>query len=178
MFSFYNIMIKTQIENLYLRPYTINDVDDFARYAKYPEVTKFLRDDFPGAGSKEDVSAYISAAQKNPETHFAIALKDQLIGDIHVQKQNDILRYSGFLGFWLAQEFHGKKYMSASVLAMTGHIFARTNLVRIFARVFANNPASIKVLQKAGYVQEGLFKNAVYKDGAFIDQLQYCKIKS
>jgi ribosomal-protein-alanine N-acetyltransferase len=43
--------------------------------------------------------------------------------------------------------------------------------------VFANNPASARVLEKAGFVFEGRLKNYVIKDGKLLDSLLYAKTK-
>lgn len=51
------------------------------------------------------------------------------------------------------------------VKAVTKHAFENLGLIRIFARVFSNNIGSIRVLEKAGYMREGLFKNAIVKEG-------------
>ena len=67
--------------------------------------------------------------------------------------------------------------MTESVKVITNYIFENTELIRIFARVFSNNYGSIKVLQKAGYIQEGYFKNAIAKDGKIYDQLQFAALK-
>jgi len=43
--------------------------------------------------------------------------------------------------------------------------------------VFAWNPASARVLEKAGYSFEGRLKKSVTKDGQTIDQLMYAIIR-
>jgi len=50
-------------------------------------------------------------------------------------------------------------------------------LRRIAAEVFINNPASARVLEKAGFVLEGRLKNYVIKDGELLDSLLYAKTR-
>ncbi len=50
-------------------------------------------------------------------------------------------------------------------------------LHRIYAEPFANNPASARVLEKAGFVLEARLKNNVVKDGQILDSLVYAKTK-
>jgi RimJ/RimL family protein N-acetyltransferase len=38
------------------------------------------------------------------------------------------------------------------------------------------NPASTRVLKKAGYEQEGLLRRSVYKDEQIIDSLLYARV--
>jgi [ribosomal protein S5]-alanine N-acetyltransferase len=42
---------------------------------------------------------------------------------------------------------------------------------RIFAPVFSRNPASMRILEKAGYRREGILKRSVVKDGVLLDQV-------
>ena len=43
------------------------------------------------------------------------------------------------------------------------------------AEVFAKNPASARVLEKAGFTFEGCLKNDVLKDGKLLDSLLYAR---
>jgi RimJ/RimL family protein N-acetyltransferase len=63
--------------------------------------------------------------------------------------------------------------MSEAVRAFTEYAFATFDLCRIFAGVFETNPASARVLEKAGYLLEGRMRRSVLKDGKMLDQLLY-----
>ena len=47
---------------------------------------------------------------------------------------------------------------------------------RIFAVPFTRNVASCRVLEKAGYVYEGILRRSAIKDGVIIDQCLYAFI--
>lgn len=49
--------------------------------------------------------------------------------------------------------------------------------MRLFAVVFAWNPASGRVLEKAGYTLEARLRQAVTQDGETIDALLYALVK-
>ncbi len=53
--------------------------------------------------------------------------------------------------------------------------FKEFSLHRIFAKAFSNNPASARVLEKAGFVLEGRLRKNVIKDGQILDSLLYAK---
>ena len=59
---------------------------------------------------------------------------------------------------------------------MTDWAFRELDIVRIFAHVLDWNPASARVLEKAGYQQEARLRRAIYKDGQIIDGLLYAKV--
>jgi RimJ/RimL family protein N-acetyltransferase len=67
--------------------------------------------------------------------------------------------------------------MTEAVSAVTDFCFGNFPLRRISAEVFANNPASARVLEKAGFIFEGRLKNNVVKDGKVLDSLLYARTK-
>ena len=63
------------------------------------------------------------------------------------------------------------------VAVFTDFCFDIFPLRRIHAEPFANNPASARVLEKAGFVFEGRLKNNVIKDGKLLDSQLYAKTR-
>ena len=59
--------------------------------------------------------------------------------------------------------------MTAVARRLCQHAFEEFGLVKITAYVFTGNPASARVLEKCGFVQEGLLRKHFLKDGKFID---------
>ena len=54
---------------------------------------------------------------------------------------------------------------------------ANARLVRLTAEVFAHNGASMRVLEKNGFVREGLLRKHVVKDAQFIDAVLYSLVR-
>ena len=65
----------------------------------------------------------------------------------------------------------------AAVRAIGAHIFTNFDVCRIQTIVFESNPASIRVLEKAGYAYEGRQRKAVTKNGITMDALMYALVK-
>ena len=59
--------------------------------------------------------------------------------------------------------------MTDAVQGVCQHAFEEFGLVKIIAHVFSHNPASARVLERCGFVQEGLLRKHFLKDGRFID---------
>lgn len=172
------MVIHTSIDGLMLRSFRIEDAGTYSKYASNYNVWKYMRDEFPHPYTLERAREYIeNVCLPNDANYLAIDYQGTVIGDIHIAKQADILRLSGFLGYWLAEEYWGRGFMTEAVKAVTKHAFENLGLIRIFARVFANHAGSVRVLDKAGYQQEGYFKNAIVKEGIILDQLQYAILK-
>ena len=48
--------------------------------------------------------------------------------------------------------------------------------MRLETPVFAWNPASMRVLEKCGFVREGVMRKSVFKDGELIDSVLYAQV--
>ena len=53
--------------------------------------------------------------------------------------------------------------MTEALLLMTEHVFTTVNLLRLFALPFADNAASARVLEKAGFVREATLRSSSVK---------------
>jgi len=68
--------------------------------------------------------------------------------------------------------------VSAAVAAVTAYAFRELDLLRVFAVPFARNPASARVLERAGYQREGTMRRSAVKDGEVLDQYLYAAIRA
>ncbi|GBD86157.1 putative ribosomal N-acetyltransferase YdaF [bacterium BMS3Abin03] len=161
-----------------IRSFHPTDKEAILKYANNINVSKNLRDSFPYPYTGEDADAWLKlACSQKSEMNFAIANKHELIGGIGLMPQTDVYRYSAEIGYWLAEQFWGRNIASSAVIAMTKYAFNSFNFIRLFANVFEFNPASARVLEKAGYKFEGSMRKAVYKNCRFWDQLMYSILK-
>ena len=71
---------------------------------------------------------------------------------------------------------HG--YGREAMQLMLRHGFNQMNLNRIFLRVHANNPGGIKAYEYAGFIQEGILRQDVYREGKYLDVLVMSVLKS
>ncbi len=110
-------------------------------------------------------------------THFAIEVEGEAAGSIGLELGEDVARRSAEIGYWLGEAHWGRGIATEAVRTVTAYGFEQLDLVRIFANVFAWNPASMRVLEQAGYVLEGRLRSAVTKDGETIDQLAYAVVR-
>jgi len=72
-------------------------------------------------------------------------------------------------GYWIFPEYWGNGFVPEAMLAVFDYGFRAMNLHRISAEVEDNNPASLSVLKKMGFVYEGTLKECEIKDGRFIN---------
>jgi RimJ/RimL family protein N-acetyltransferase len=82
------------------------------------------------------------------------------------------------MGYWLGKPYWGRGYMTEAVRRLLVYGFEELGFERIYAQCFDLNPASVRVLEKAGLKHEGCARRAVRKNGEFIDLLNYGMIRA
>ena len=173
-------MINTSIPTSFgsLRPWTADDKPSLVRYANNRKIWLNLRDAFPHPYTEDSADAFLAmVGRQDPVTFFAMATDDEAIGGIGVSLGVDVHRRTAELGYWLAEPYWGRGIVSEAIVAFTDFAFDQFELVRIHAEPYAHNPASCRVLEKAGFVAEGLMRSNAIKDGVLVDQWMYAKVR-
>ena len=166
------------LERCTIRPWRMNDAESLVRHANNRKVWRALRDAFPHPYTIKDAHEFLEAAVNSvPRTLFCIEVSGAVVGEIGIRPGIDVHRHTAELGYWLSEEFWGRGIMTEAVGAFTDFCFQNFSLRRIYAEPFANNPASARVLEKAGFIFEGRLKNDVLKDGMLLDSLLYARTK-
>ena len=148
------------------------------RHANNRSVWINLRDRFPHPYTHADARNWLDTVVGiSPETNFAIAVEGEAVGGIGFTVQHDVAHRSAEIGYWLGEDFWGRGIATEALIAVTDYAFANYDLCRLYAHVFDWNPASVRVLEKAGYEFEGRLKKSVTKNGQTIDQLMYAAIR-
>jgi len=157
-----------------IRSWRESDETALVHYANNRNIWINLRDRFPHPYRRADARAWLAhATGSRPETNFAIEVGGEAAGGIGFHPQEDVHRRSAELGYWLGEPFWGRGIVTQAVRALTAYAFRTHDLVRIYAFVFEWNPASARVLEKAGFTREGCLRRSVVKDGQTIDQFLY-----
>jgi RimJ/RimL family protein N-acetyltransferase len=149
------------------------------RYANNRNIWMNLRDSFPHPYTLADSNAFLShVTRAQPQTSFAIATSSEAIGGIGLRLGADVHRKTAELGYWLGEEFWGKGIMSQAVAAFVPQAFEMFDLHRICAEPFDTNRASMRILEKAGFVYEGRMRANVLKDGMVLDSCLYARVRN
>jgi RimJ/RimL family protein N-acetyltransferase len=162
-----------------LRKFRIDDAESLSRYANNFNVSRYLTDAFPYPYTIEDAREFILKLANDPGlTIFAIEVNNEASGAIGVHPQSDIHRKNAELGYWLAEPYWGYGIVTRAVQEIVEIAFEKHNINRIFARPFSNNPASQRVLEKAGFNLEGRFSRTLIKNNEYLDELIYGKCRN
>jgi len=161
-----------------LRPWDPADALALVKHANNPRVAANLRDGFPYPYTLEDAKRWLQMVGSNQEdVILAIEVRGEAAGGIGLHGMKDVYRYNSEIGYWLAEVHWGKGIASEAVGAMVKFAFEETQWLRLFASVYENNPASMRVLQKNGFSPEAIHRKAVMKGGKLMDEHLYALLK-
>jgi RimJ/RimL family protein N-acetyltransferase len=169
-----------QTIRLLLRMPTLDDAPRVQQLADDYEVAKMLAL-LPYPYTLQDAYSFISMVREDWESGdtytFAIMHKaeDALIGVIGLGNNRRHLR--GEMGYWIGQPYWGQGYASEAARRVIQFGFETLGLERISATHFAHNPASGRVMQKAGMRYEGLLRGHFIKWGQPVDMAQYAILR-
>ncbi|MCY3690737.1 MAG: GNAT family protein [Chloroflexota bacterium] len=161
-----------------IRSLQLSDAPALAKYGNNRAIWRNLWDRHPYPYGIQDAEEWIQFAMgQEPETIFAIASQTEAIGCIGLLPQDDVARISAEVGYWLGEPFWNRGVATGALQALTEYAFGELGLIRLYATVMEWNPASARVLEKAGYQYEGLLRKSVIKDGKILDQWLYAIVR-
>ncbi len=164
-----------------IRKWELSDAKDLAAALSNKKVQDNLRDGLPYPYTEQDGKEFISAmlsADENETFAFAIMVDDKVVGSIGIFRQGNIHSQTAELGYYIAEEYWGKGIMTEAVKQICAYVFAKSDIIRIYAEPFAYNIASCRVLEKVGFQYEGTLRSNAVKNGRVIDMEMYSLLKA
>ena len=126
-----------------IREWRLEDKKGLSENLSNTRVMDNLRDGLPYPYTEKDAEDYITAmmnADRNSSWSFAITLDDQVIGNIGVYRCENIHSLTAEMGYYIGEPYWGKGYMTEAVRQTCEYVFENSDIVRIFAEPFADNP--------------------------------------
>jgi len=162
-----------------LRGWSAADVPSLVRFANNPLIATTLRDGFPSPYTSRDAERFIALATAPDSRNLVLAIEvdGQACGGIGIHPLEDIYRRTAEIGYWLAEPYWGRGIMTDAVRAIVPVAFDRYDLARIQAGIFSNNAASMRVLEKSGFIREAVHKDAVTKNGVTMDEVMFARFR-
>lgn len=158
-----------------LRPWRYEDREALVRHANDRDLWLNVRDGFPHPYTGSDADGWLARAAGDPPPpwNFAIEVDGEAAGSAVLTLRENIERGSAEIGYWIGAAHRGRGITTAAVRALTAAALGEGGLIRVQAHVFSTNPASARVLEKAGYEREGVLRRSGVKDGILIDRMLF-----
>jgi ribosomal-protein-alanine N-acetyltransferase len=154
------------------------DAESMTQHANDRRVWAQLRDRFPHPYAVADAQVFIDLmSREDPCTSFAIVVDERCVGGIALERQHDVHRLTAELGYWLGCDYWGRGIATQAIVGVTAWAFETLDLQRVFAQPYADNVASCRALEKAGFALEGTLRHSAIKDGVFRDQRMYAQLR-
>ena len=165
-----------------LRAVERDDLAKFHQWVNDPEVTDGLGLYLPMSMVDEE-NWFDNMTKRDPnEKTFSIEVHKGkgwlLIGSCSVFGIDYVNSY-GELGILIGDKSQWNKgYGSETMTLLLRHCFETLNLNRTYLRVHEDNVRGVRSYEKAGFVLEGRFREAVYKKGKYQDTLFMSVLRS
>lgn len=160
-----------------LRPWRLSDAAALTRHANDRGIWQNLRDTFPHPYTAADAAYYLALVANSPsDLHLAFEVDGEAVGSIGVFFKDDVHRRSAEVGYWLSRAHWGRGLATAAVRSVAAYVFAHFDICRLYAIPFETNPASARVLEKAGFELEATMRKSVVKDGQMLDSRLYALV--
>ena len=163
---------ELETENLILREINQSDVKAIFKHFSDKEILKYhdLEAFINIEQAKNLIASFNEKFDKNQIIRWGIARREDniIIGTCgyHNWVQN---RFCAEIGYELSQAYWRKGIMSEALTAMIQFGFEKMELNRIEATVMLENTASMKLLEKLGFIQEGILREYGFWKGEFHD---------
>ncbi|MGB1128494.1 MAG: GNAT family N-acetyltransferase [Haloferula sp.] len=163
-------------DRLTLRPFRIDDAEAVTRWVsdrRVAETTALIPHPYSLADAREWLNRVVGYADHDPHQVFAITLREtgELIGCIGLHRDPEA-PWAEF-GYWLGVPFWGLGYATEALREIIRLGFEDLGLRRMEACHFAHNPASGRVMQKAGLTCEGRQKLRGRRGEQLFDRINY-----
>ena len=161
-----------ETERLRLRPFSLTDVGTVQALAGAREVaatTLNIPHPYEDGMAEAWIRTHAPAYEADEQATFALTLKqtDELVGAIGLMIHRAHARAE--LGYWVGLPFWNRGYATEAAQAVLRFGFGDLDLNRIFAQHLVRNPASGRVMQKAGMRHEARLRQHINKWGRFED---------
>jgi RimJ/RimL family protein N-acetyltransferase len=168
-------------DRLLLRPFTLSDAADVQRLAgdwAVADTTLNIPHPYPDGAAERWIIGHAERFQRREILTLAVTVRatGELAGCISLRLHDDHGRAE--MGYWMGVPYWNRGYCSEAARALVAYGFEQMALNRIYAHHLTRNPASGRVMQKAGMTYEGTQRQHVKKWDRYEDIAAYGILRS
>jgi diamine N-acetyltransferase len=160
-------------EKVRLRPIERDDLPRFVEWFADPEVRRHLLVYLPFSLAQEE--RWFEDLQGRLERQEMLVLAIETTEGVHIGNLGlhaiDWKNRNAELGILIGEKaYWNQGYGTDAIRTLLGLAFREMNLHRVFLRVDADNARGIRCYEKVGFQQDGTLRDAVFKEGRYLDQ--------
>ena len=173
-------------EGVYMRP---PEMADFEQWASLRHLSRtFLTqweptwptDDLTRTSFRRRLRRHATEIESDEAYPFLLFREcdDALLGGLTFGQVKRGVAQAATMGYWMGQPFAGQGWMARAVRAGTGFAFATLRLHRIEAACLPHNEASIRLLNRTNFQQEGMARAYLRINGMWQDHILFALLES
>ena len=175
-FAYFSRPPRLETEHLLLRPLSRKDAGDIYAYASDPEVARYVlwEPHRSPADSRAYVRYVLSLYRRGLPSCWAAEERTsgRVIGTIGFMWYSEAAQ-SAEVGYSFSREVWNRGYATEALRAVLYSAFSLLPLNRVEAQHDVRNPASGRVMVKAGMTRESILRQRVFNKGEWIDVALY-----
>ncbi len=164
-----------------MRPLELDDLDLFWAWFADREVVKYSLGTWIFPWSKSETQAWLARTiQEKATLSLGVVEKvtGQLIGYAGIASISSINHSGEYFILLGDKKSWGKGYGTEVTRLLIHYGFASLNLHRIALTVSSLNTGGLKAYTRAGFQQEGILRQACYRDGSYHDKVVMAILRS
>lgn len=141
---------------------------------------KDLSDRLPDPYTEKDADEWLKMVSESDGVNGlfrAISVDGVIAGTISIEQKSGVFRKDADIGYMLTDDFYSRGIMTAATEMICKMAFAELDIARITGLAHERNIASRRVLEKNGFKQEGIMRNAAIKYGELLNLCVYGLLK-
>ena len=171
-------------DGVYLRAPQMNDYVDWAvlreasRAFLTPWEPTWPTDDLTRGAFRRRLRRYAEDLRTDQSYPFFLFRRDDhvLIGGVTLANIRRGVAQAGSIGYWMGEAYAGHGLMTRGLRALVPFAFATLRLHRLEAACIPTNIGSMRLLEKNGFVREGLARQYLCINGSWQDHVLYALI--
>src|SRR5258707_116829 len=183
--SFAEPMPLVEGDGVFLRAPQMGDFPEWAalreasRAFLVPWEPTWPHDDLTRAAFRRRLKRYVEDLRSDQAYPFFLLRKSDnaIVGGLTLANIRRGVAQAGSLGYWMGERYAGHGYMTAAVRALIPFAFRSLRLHRLEAACIPTNVASIRLLERTGFMREGFAREYLCINGTWQDHLLYALLK-
>ncbi|MFD2864561.1 GNAT family N-acetyltransferase [Mucilaginibacter antarcticus] len=168
------IKMELQGNGFTLRNWQLTDAPALQKHADNVNIALCLLDRFPSPYTLANAGFFINLKiNENPATNFPIVIDGEVCGVVGIDNFGED---EPLIGYWLSEQYWGKGIVTGAVILFTDYALKILGISQLNAHVSGRNMASMRVLQKAGYIKAEVLKDNLFLRGELLDKHVYTHI--
>lgn len=163
-------------DHLYLRKVKETDLDDVYAIYRDEEVARYLLSEAWNEENKETgFKEKLRINEKEDCLFLGVILDEKLIGTLSAWKKQMKDTYE--IGYVFNAAYQNQGYAALSLKRLIDYLFNEKKAHRLYGELDARNTASIKLLERCGFIKEAYFREDCFSKNEWTDTLVYAMLE-